>query len=175
MKRTSSWQIMKEFDCLASLGLQICSMYVFLYITTYIDNFTMPTNRDNTNGARLTGLPARKALSSSRNPQQNRSEFCVRHWWLHLVFNQHMYCINIVVKTTCYLEMYFVLFGYKTTTKSILQKWNSRDITCHNINVLKASPAFPLKSSYELLSLHNTPQLISWCSNQILQTDYCYG
>ena len=36
-------------------------------------------------------------------------EFCVCHWWLHIVLN-YMYCINILVKITCYLEMYFVLF-----------------------------------------------------------------
>ena len=58
-------------------------------------------------------------------------EFCVCHWWLHVVLN-YMYCINILVKTTCYLEMHFVLFGNKTNiyiyTADTLQR-------CHIVNM----------------------------------------
>ena len=51
-----------------------------------------------------------------------------KHAGVHLLLNQHMYCINIVVKIACYLEMYFVLFGNKTTTTTTTITTTKRDL-----------------------------------------------
>ena len=42
---------------------------------------------------------------------QNTPEFYVCHCWLHSVPNKQMFCINILVKITCYPE--YILFCFK--------------------------------------------------------------